>query len=104
MSCEPPHIFEEKKRTSRKEHKCCECYMKIEKGQKYFDVRGLWEGSWSNYKTCLYCEALRVWAVGIDQTMYPEDGPGFGNLREWCLDCGVNIEEFVYEEKAVTDG
>jgi hypothetical protein len=52
-------VCETKMRTARKDHICCECSEKIEKGKKYEHSRGLWEGGWETYKTCEVCVRIR---------------------------------------------
>ena len=42
-----------------KDHKCCECREAIRKGTRYEMVRGMWDGSWSTYRTCLSCVEIR---------------------------------------------
>lgn len=45
--------------TARKEHRCDECDEAIPIGAKYERTEGLWDGSWSTYKTCLSCVEIR---------------------------------------------
>lgn len=42
-----------------KDHRCCECTGTIRKGERHERVNGCWEGSWSTYRTCPDCVALR---------------------------------------------
>lgn len=44
---------------ARKEHQCCECLDSILPGQKYENVRGIFEGEWVGYKTCQVCVNIR---------------------------------------------
>lgn len=44
---------------ARKEHVCCECGETINSGEKYEYASGLWDGSWSHYKTCEICLRIR---------------------------------------------
>ena len=46
-------------RKARKEHICCECGEKIQKGEKYEYVAGCWDGAWDTYKTCFVCLKIR---------------------------------------------
>ena len=46
-------------RTARKAHLCIECGEDIEPGQRYEDVKGLWDGHWDVYKTCIPCTGIR---------------------------------------------
>jgi len=86
MSCtcsiqdyEGPSIYNESFPKSRKEHKCCECGEVIPVGVKYHKVEGLWDGSFSTYKTCMFCYEMRE--------KHLEHGFIFGEL--WCcmMDC-----------------
>lgn len=54
-----PDVWSDPIRTARKAHKCCECGAEISPGEKYEDYNGCYEGSWSNYKTCWLCLAIR---------------------------------------------
>lgn len=42
-----------------KQHRCCECGDRIERGQKHELVKGMWDGSWNCYRTCLLCVEIR---------------------------------------------
>lgn len=42
-----------------KEHTCTECGSAIQPGEKYERVAGKWDGSFSSFKTCPRCVALR---------------------------------------------
>ena len=54
-----PDVFSEAWRKARKLHRCCECGSDIENGEVYEYVKGLWDGHWSEYKTCEKCADLR---------------------------------------------
>lgn len=54
-----PTIHEEKCVTARRTHVCCECGKDISCGDDYIRTKGLWEGSWSTYKTCHFCAGVR---------------------------------------------
>lgn len=43
-----------------KDHWCCECRETIAKGVRYETVRGMWDSSWSTYRTCLSCVEIRT--------------------------------------------
>lgn len=47
-------------RTARKHHACGECSWQIAPGDKYEHVAGVWDGSWSTFKTCLSCVEIRA--------------------------------------------
>jgi len=63
MSCciadDGPEVFTEEWRKARKVHRCCECRSKIEIDETYEYIKGLWDGHWSEYKTCEKCADLR---------------------------------------------
>lgn len=81
---EGPELYEEKIITARKQHKCCECSGVIEPGKKYHYVRGLWEGSFETFKTCMPCKTIR------DE--YCCWGFIFGELSETIYEClGVEL-------------
>lgn len=42
-------------RTARKPWVCCECYAPIKPGDKYEHIRGLYDGIWSDFRTCTRC-------------------------------------------------
>lgn len=54
-----PSLFTEKILKARKQHKCCECKEVIQPGESYERVKGLWEGVWQKYDTCMHCLSLR---------------------------------------------
>jgi hypothetical protein len=69
--------------TAHKEHHCTECGEVIAIGSKYERIEGLWESSWSTYKTCLSCVEIRDhfacegWIFGqlwedLEQNFFPE--------------------------------
>ena len=58
--CDSPTLYEEVQRKSRKEHRCTECGCTIKKGVMYYDIKGLWDGEWGNYKAHKDCHELYV--------------------------------------------
>jgi hypothetical protein len=46
-------------RKARKEHTCCECDLKIQPGQSYEVISGVWDGQPQEFKTCLSCMQIR---------------------------------------------
>lgn len=46
-------------RRARKVHRCCECYETIAAGTRYEYVAGLWDGTFSTFKTCDRCVRAR---------------------------------------------
>lgn len=72
-------------RKARKEHKCYECGDTILPGDLYENVRGLWDGAWSEYKTCRVCTAIR--------RDFCCDGFIYGTLWETLHECLVDLSE-----------
>lgn len=56
---DPPDIYNVKTVKARKEHHCYECGDVIPVGRRYEYVRALYDGSWSSFRTCLVCVAIR---------------------------------------------
>ena len=75
---EMPSVYSDTMRTARKEHKCCECHLKIRKGDKYHHAKGCWDGVWQEFKTCESCDDLRHELRGTDCVYAP-----FEQLSEW---------------------
>ena len=42
-----------------KDHRCTECREVIAKGAIYERTKGCWDGSWSEFKTCVVCVEIR---------------------------------------------
>jgi len=56
--CDPPTFYESKLVKARKAHKCSECLRVIEKGEQHEYAKGLWEGDFSDFRTCSTCLAM----------------------------------------------
>jgi len=56
---EATELFNECERRARKEHVCCECRRTIERGETYVVESGMWDGRFSEYKTCQDCISIR---------------------------------------------
>lgn len=108
-----PKVHEQSHPIARKEHQCCECGETIAKGVKHELVKGLWDGGWDTYRTCLMCEEIRDhfacdgWIYGqvwndIEENFFPDmkcGGPCMEGLSpdakahliakrlEWLFDC-----------------
>lgn len=50
-----PTLYKQQERTARKRHRCAECTGLIEPGTRYSHARGVWEGEFFAYHTCLDC-------------------------------------------------
>lgn len=66
-----------------KDYRCCECSEAIAKHARHEVVRGMWDGSWSRYRTCLSCVEIRNhfscdgWIYGqiwsdIEENFFPD--------------------------------
>lgn len=42
-----------------KDHACCECGGTIARGTRHERVKGMWDNSWSTYRTCAPCAEIR---------------------------------------------
>ena len=81
---EEPTLFRELTVTARKQHKCCECCEAINKGERYQKSKGLWDGHFMEFKTCLPCARTRT-RICAALGRYDE-WPAFGSLREYIAD------------------
>ena len=59
MDFELPEVYEQSFPRARVPHDCCECSRRIKSGNNYQLVKGLWDGRWEVFKTCLRCLELR---------------------------------------------
>jgi hypothetical protein len=82
-SCDAPAVYEDQVRTCRKPTTCEECRQPIAKGEQYHAISGCWDGSWSRYTVCLFCEELRVVAQADDDLC---GCIAFGQLHETLAD------------------
>lgn len=46
--------------TAAKQYACSECRETIGKGTNHELVKGMWDGSWSSFRTCLSCVEIRT--------------------------------------------
>ncbi len=78
---DPPDVFDESTVRAAKPHTCCECGDPIHKGTPYVRSKGLWDGRWDTFHTCVPCSRIR-------ESMC---NPPFGMLVETVWDClGMN--------------
>lgn len=104
MDIEWPQAFQQLTRTAKKQHKCCECKLAINAGDKYEYSSGVWDGKPSSFKTCLSCVEIRdeytastgePTAFGelgstIHETFYREFGP-----REYSEQSGIALDRLM---------
>ena len=55
-----PDICTTTMRTAKTSHQCCECGETITPGDRYENVRGQWQGTFSTYSTCAGCHNIRT--------------------------------------------
>lgn len=80
---EHPAVHTEQVVRARKTHVCCECGEEIKVGEQYERAKGLWDGSWGTYTTCIPCMRIRddLCSCFI-----------YGHLRETVWDClGIDL-------------
>lgn len=86
-----PDLYEEKKVVARKDHVCCECRKTIKRGQPYERIKGLWEGKFETYKTCIDCLSVRKaffesYIFGeLYDSLYEEIADADGELSQTCI-------------------
>lgn len=54
-----PSVYNIAHPRAAKDHKCSECGETILKGVRHEHVKGMWDGSWSIYRTCPLCVEIR---------------------------------------------
>lgn len=86
-----PEVCNSVERKARRLHTCCECKLAIDKGTRYIDTRGIWDGTPQTYKTCKNCEKLRK-----EFTLKVGETPPFHYLKE-------GISEEFYGDNGVMD-
>lgn len=81
---ELPDCIRSVERKARKEHKCCECYQTITKGQVYTYTSGVWNGEPEDFKQCLACSDImdKASIYGSDIEHYP----AYTGLANWFED------------------
>jgi hypothetical protein len=94
---DPPTFYERSTPTARKQHKCYECADVIDPGEKYERAVGLWEGYFSEFKTCQACVDIRQWV----KNNVPCLCWSHGNTIE---DCREAVDEAAYRAPEETVG
>jgi hypothetical protein len=94
---DPPTFYNSVLRRAKLAHHCDECGAPISPGQKYEYVSGLWDGSFSIWKTCAGCVDLRTWT----KNNVPCLCWAHGSLIE---DCGAAVEYAHYRAPSETVG
>lgn len=86
--CEMPSAFKSETRTAAKQHKCCECYKPINKGDQYRYSSGIWDGTASSFKQCLNCH--EIMEAAAKSAEFADEAPAFRGLRDWFDDYKCN--------------
>lgn len=73
---ETPKSFTSIIRKANKEHRCCECYRLIRKGEHYQYSSGIWSTRLRAFKQCMDCRETLAVCVP-DNTLY------YKSLRKW---------------------
>jgi len=61
--CDSPAVTWKTTQTARKEHKCCECGSTIGIGEKYYQIKGVWDSAFETYRMCMPCSQVTKAAV-----------------------------------------
>lgn len=59
LDCGGPEVSRSSMIKARKEHICTECRRKIQPGETYENVWGVWRGDQETFKTCSDCLSVR---------------------------------------------
>lgn len=78
---EAPSCMFQKIRKARIDHKCCECFCVIHKGQNYLYTSGVWGGAGQSFKQCIDCHEIMMSASSISES--EDEQPCFGMLADW---------------------
>lgn len=63
--CDPWDVYRAEHRRAAKAHRCGDCAMTIERGERYHHGTGLSDGYWTSYRQCARCEAAGLWLVKV---------------------------------------
>lgn len=89
--CEAPSVYRFAASQARKPHRCVECGRRIEPGEIYEYVWGVWDGTPASIHTCTECFEVRA-ELREDMPhghVYDEETEcalAFGNLRDALAD------------------
>lgn len=91
----PSSVLEDKVVVARKSHVCGECRREITPGERYEVVKGVWDGDFSTYKTCLSCCRVRDDLMGC--------GWYFGSVWSDLKEC-LELEDWMLPESLLAWG
>ena len=78
---------------ARKPHKCCECKKEINIVDFYENVKGKWNGSFDEFKTCMRCVAIRSDYISSECGYDVDEYPPFGQLFEYIRQTDYRIKK-----------
>jgi hypothetical protein len=83
-----PEFWSERKiASSRKEHRCDECFRTIRIGEPYWSAFGKQDGGTYTGTTCRHCRVIAEWLVrNCNGFLYSEIVEDFGNHAEGSID------------------
>lgn len=99
MTTEMPVAFYERTQHAKREYACSECGDIIKQGSKYRYAYGCWPGRpkpWMELRHCLRCADW--FDAGLRHAAFPEEAPAYGELREYWLEYGFDIEQHLPPE------
>lgn len=78
---------------TRLQRRCCECDLRIERGERYQRLSGVFEGQWFNYSTCEACAKVRdeffpatFTITGLmEELMDKRDALSYDDVRNWAM-------------------
>ena len=82
--CELPQAFKSVTRKARKDHKCCECYSLINRGDEYQYSSGIWEHEPRHFKQCMNCNIIMHGASRMSDAY--DEGVAFEGLRDFFME------------------
>jgi hypothetical protein len=93
---DPPKVFDQVLRKSKRVYRCCECRRNIPRGTWYQEVSGLWDDTWDRFQTCLRCAARREAFRAIEGCW-----PGLTELKETLSECMRGSDGWIEYGRAV---
>ncbi len=85
---EPVVVYSNRRHRARKDHKCDACRETIRRGDIYFYLFAVWDGSPDTTKRCARCEQIYQ-ALCV---LHREEKDG-ETAPAWALDCGDSFQE-----------
>lgn len=89
--CDAPDIFNQEEIHAKRPHQCCECGGRIGIGEKYERTKGLWDGLWDTFATCLACCNVRAIIESEKNTFDCLAVGGMRDFWEIILECPRDV-------------